>query len=79
MPFIFCARCGSGCYSNVHSCPTCRTSLRPEQRRRVLLRERLSTGAARADEEVEAEVRDALYGWHSGCIELCRPVSSRLV
>ncbi len=68
MPYIYCPRCGSGCYTNVRSCPNCRMPLRPEHRRRVRyrLRKWLSPPAG---EDVEARVREALYGWHSGCVE----------
>ncbi|HTW41982.1 MAG TPA: hypothetical protein VMD79_06685 [Solirubrobacteraceae bacterium] len=71
MPYIYCPRCGAGRYTNVRSCPTCRMPLRPEHNRRLSHRIRRVTAATRLGEEVEEEVRDALYGWHSGCVERC--------
>lgn len=67
MPYIHCERCGTSCYSNVLSCPKCKA---PADR--VYAQAALS-GVLRfsaGDEDVEHEVRDALYGWHSGCVEM---------
>jgi hypothetical protein len=100
--------CGTACYSNVMSCPTCgararlartrglvqlamagtpglrgrtpglggqadgreRTTLR--ERVELQLRDRTLRAAHEAPyEEIEEEVRERLYGWHSGCVELC--------
>jgi len=70
MPYVYCPRCGSGCYTNVRSCPSCRMPLRPEHRRTIARRGR-RVAMAPVGENVETEVRDALYGWHSGCVERC--------
>lgn len=65
MPYIHCDRCGASCYSNVLSCPRCKLPVR-HARSRTLPNDglRISSG----DEEMEMEVRNALYGSHSGCV-----------
>ncbi len=106
MPYIHCEMCGTACYSNVLSCPTCgararlartrglvqlamagapglrgrtggrertgereRTTLR--ERVELQMRDRSALAAHEAlHEEIEEEVRERLYGWHSGCVEL---------
>ncbi len=66
MPYIQCERCGTSCYSNVLSCPKCRATVDRAYTHATAGNEpRASAG----DEDVEREVRDALYGWHSGCVE----------
>lgn len=66
MPYIHCERCGTSCYSNVLSCPRCRLPVQRVHAHAVFDDE---AGFSARDEEVETEVRDALYGWHSGCVE----------
>jgi hypothetical protein len=72
MAYIYCDACGIGFHSNVHTCPECgrRASRaydadpRPHRRTR--------RGHARSSslrEEVESEVRESIYGWHSGTVE----------
>ncbi len=72
MAYIYCDSCGIGFHSNVHTCPECGRAAsrsfkaggharRPawgRPSRPVLLRE-----------DVESEVREAIYGWHSGTVE----------
>ncbi len=67
MPYIHCERCGTSCYSNVLSCPKCRAPVD-----RVYAQATLSgkLPSSTGDEDVEHEVRDALYGWHSGCVAM---------
>lgn len=67
MPYIHCERCGTSCYSNVLSCPKCRA---PVDRvyAQATLADKLRSSAG--DEIVEDEVRNALYGWHSGCVAM---------
>lgn len=73
MAYVFCDACGIGFHSNVHSCPECG---------RVAARTYRSAGhgGRRAwwrpsrnplpREDVETEVREAIYGWRSGTVEL---------
>lgn len=66
MPYIHCDRCGTSCYSNVLSCPKCMAPVgRAYASASAAGEPRPPTDA----EDVEAEVRNALYGWHSGCVE----------
>lgn len=74
MAYVFCDTCGIGFHSNVHSCPQCgrvasRTyqSLGPAHRRTWW---RHSPPALPRDEDVETEVRETIYGWRSGTVEL---------
>jgi hypothetical protein len=67
--YIFCDSCGIGFHSNVYSCPECgrhasRTFAPDGRARRRSHREPLR-------EDVESEVREAIYGWRSGTVELC--------
>lgn len=76
MPYIHCERCGASCYSNVLSCPKCKVAVdRAYTHPAPSSDPRFSVG----DEDVEHEVRDALYGWHSGCVEMrqVKPVAER--
>ncbi len=72
MAYIYCDSCGIGFHSNVHSCPECgRTARRTfksdgHARRPAWGR---PPGAAPPREDVESEVREAIYGWHSGTVE----------
>lgn len=69
MPFIYCERCGSGCYSNVLSCPICGAPVGRVHTRRDDRHSPSQRRAAIDDEAAESEVRETLYGWHSGCVE----------
>jgi len=70
--YVYCDSCGVGFHSNVHSCPECGS---PASRayeigsHRGARRRRRSVGPLR--EEVETEVREAIYGWRSGTVALC--------
>lgn len=71
MAYIYCDSCGIGFHSNVHSCPECG---RPVTRSYDVTQgprrhQRARTGALR--EDVENEVRESIYGWRSGTVELC--------
>lgn len=74
MAYIYCDACGIGFHSNVYSCPEC-GRLTHRSRGHVHLR-RAHARAAVSQEEVEAEVRDAIYGWRSGTVELRDPVTA---
>lgn len=67
MPYIYCERCATGSYSNVLSCPHCGARLQPARAHGVPRHTRGRLTPLR--EDVEDEVRQALYGWHSGCVE----------
>lgn len=83
MAYIYCDACGIGFHSNVHSCPECGqivtrsfdVSLAHARRRR-----RLRTRIDSPREDVENEVRESIYGWRSGTVELCKhsTVSAKL-
>ena len=76
MPYIHCERCGTSCYSNVLSCPKCKAPVDRAYAQAALSSDlRFSAG----DEDVEHEVRNALYGWHSGCVEMrqLKPAAGR--
>ena len=71
MPYIYCDRCGIGLHSNVLSCPHCGAPTRLRHHH-----VRFGWGAlrlrARVDcprDDVENEVREAIYGWRSGSVE----------
>ena len=80
MSYIYCDACGIGFHSNVHSCPECGRPARhiydadPEVHRHHHhhLHSHAPKDAPR--EEVESEVREAIYGWHSGTVERCAGV-----
>jgi hypothetical protein len=67
MPYIYCESCGAGHYSNVLSCPACGASIRRVARTHGMVR-RMRMRAAQPPIDVEDEVRETLYGWHSGCV-----------
>lgn len=67
MPYIHCEICGTGAYSNVMSCPSCRTPVKQARVHRITRRGKTSLPP---QEDVEVDVRDALYGWHSGTVAL---------
>jgi hypothetical protein len=73
MAYIFCDSCGIGFHSNVKSCPECgRTASRAfesDGHTQRFTRGRHSLPELR--EDVESEVCNAIYGWHSGTVERC--------
>jgi len=77
MAYIYCDACGIGFHSNVHSCPECgRAATRSHDmnlmthgHRGHRRRDHARVGPLR--EDVENEVRESIYGWHSGTVELC--------
>ena len=66
MAYVHCHACGASFHSNVRSCPDCgATAKRVYSRNR-----RFSRAPSRVvREDVELEVRDALYGRRSGAVE----------
>lgn len=72
MAYIYCDSCCIGFHSNVHTCPECGRPVRrtyeadahPHRRSR-----RANARALALREDVENEVREAIYGWHSGTVE----------
>jgi hypothetical protein len=63
MPYIFCDSCIVGCYSNFPVCPRCGGKAR-RVARRFRRRDAPASAAPGAEprEDVEVEVRAALYG-----------------
>lgn len=68
MPYIHCESCGSGCYTNVLSCPVCGAPVRADRQHGLVPRRRRRSMPPIDDPE--DEVRVALYGERSGCVEL---------
>jgi hypothetical protein len=66
MPFVYCPKCGIGCYTNVQSCPSCHQPLPAQHTPRIRW---TRPRALAAPMDVEDTVRELLYGWHSGCVE----------
>jgi hypothetical protein len=66
MPCVYCGACGAGFDNNVRSCPTCgaRTKRVHERRGR-----RSHPNLRLEGEDIELEVRDALYGPRYGTVE----------
>ncbi len=65
MSYLYCKACGAGFHSNVRSCPDCGAPARRIHERRS----RLSRTPRRAmREDVELEVRSALYGSRAGAV-----------
>jgi len=69
MPYIYCQACGAGCYSNVTSCPGCGAPAKRAHAHHEMRHRRPRAESLRVCEDVEIEVRDALYGWRSGSVE----------
>ncbi len=69
MPYIYCDTCGAGCYNNVLSCPACGARVRAAGVRGLTVTRRAWRRPCLPLENVEDEVREVLYGWHSGCVE----------
>jgi predicted amidophosphoribosyltransferase len=66
MSYVFCDACGAGFHSNALSCPDCGApASRVQQRRASAQRAR----SVQVREDVEPEVRNALYGRRSGTVE----------
>lgn len=70
MAYIFCDSCGIGFHSNVYTCPQCgrpaSRTFAPNGRAKHHTRSRSKP----LREDVESEVREAIYGWRSGTVEL---------
>lgn len=66
MPYIHCEVCGSGCYSNVLSCPVCKAPVRHDRSGGLIPRRRAHPPQMPAD--LEDEVRSVLYGQRTGCV-----------
>ncbi|HYB30980.1 MAG TPA: hypothetical protein VEF89_30590 [Solirubrobacteraceae bacterium] len=66
MPYIFCDACGAGVHGNVLSCPECGAPARRVTMRRYRSFDRHDWAPR---EDVELEVREALYGRRSGAVE----------
>jgi len=72
MLYIYCDACGAGCYSNVTSCPGCGARARRAYTRNQTRRGSLRAVPLRVGEDVELDVREALYGRRSGSVERCK-------
>jgi len=73
MAYIYCDACGIGFHSNVHSCPECGRATTRSHDMNLMThghrrRDHMRVGPLR--EDVENEVRESIYGWHSGTVEL---------
>jgi len=87
MAYIYCDACGTGFHSNVHSCPECGRTVTRSYHVGLMAHGRRRHTHAHADagyadgaghanagsvrEDVESEVRESIYGWRSGTVELC--------
>jgi NMD protein affecting ribosome stability and mRNA decay len=78
MAYIYCEHCGVGFHSNVRTCPECGRGVRrvyqagSEVRTHHALRRRGRAHAHALREDVESEVREEIYGWRSGSVEVGR-------
>jgi predicted nucleic acid-binding Zn-ribbon protein len=75
MSYIYCDACRIGFHSNVRSCPECGQTVRRTYERdpSVHHRHRPSRSGSRPlREDVENEVRAAIYGWRSGAVDVER-------
>jgi hypothetical protein len=66
MPYVYPDTCGAGFHSNVHSCPNCGARAKRVHERHS---RRSGPSGRPGREDVELEVRDALYGRRSGTVE----------
>jgi predicted nucleic acid-binding Zn-ribbon protein len=66
MAYVHCDVCGAGFHSNVRGCPDCGATAKRVHERRTRF-SRTSSHVVR--EDVELEVRDALYGRRTGAVE----------
>jgi hypothetical protein len=71
MPYIYCDACGAGYYSNVTSCPSYGAQVRRAHTRNRMRRSSLRAAPVRVGEDVENDVREALYGRRPGSVESC--------
>jgi hypothetical protein len=71
MPYIYCDACAAGYYSNVTSCPSCGAWARRACTRNQMRRGSLRAVRLRVGEDVELDVREALYGRRSVSVERC--------
>jgi predicted amidophosphoribosyltransferase len=79
MANMYCDTCSVRFDSSVATCPHCGTAarrvhaplaaLRASAPRRAAFMRASAPRRAAPREDVELEVRDALYGWHSGTVE----------
>jgi hypothetical protein len=69
MPYIYCEACVACCYSNVRSCPRCGARTRRAYTRIPTRKGRRRAAPMRVYEDVETEVREALYGRRSRSVE----------
>ena len=75
MTYIYCDVCAIGLHSNVTTCPQCGARVRraygsdpaTHHRRRRRHEQKRPTR-----EDVESEVREAIYGWRSGTVAVER-------
>lgn len=83
MAYIYCEHCGVGFHSNVRTCPECGRHVRrayeaePEVHNHHYLRRRNHAHGGALREDVESEVREAIYGWRSGTVEVGRSPGNR--
>jgi len=79
MSYIYCDACGIGLHSNVFSCPECGRRVTrvygADAQGRRWKRGRTRPGPLRDD--VERQVWESIYGWHSGSVECRRGAISR--
>lgn len=82
MAYIYCDPCGIGFHSNVRTCPECgRPASRAfhsnghTQPQNHLWR----TRTVPLREDVESEVREAIYGWHSGTVTRSEPIAASAI
>jgi predicted amidophosphoribosyltransferase len=66
MPYIFCETCRAGFHSNALVCPDCGAPAKRVTRRRA---KHIDGRRLAVRENVELEVRKALYGRRSGSVE----------
>lgn len=74
MAYIYCDACGIGFHSNVHSCPECGRAIARSYDVNLVdhgRRRRAHAHGGSLREDVENEVRESIYGWRSGTVELC--------
>lgn len=80
MAYIYCDACGVGFHSNVYSCPECgrpvRRAFESDGRAHHRRAWRRGSHSALVQEDVESEVREAIYGWHSGTVERREPTAA---
>ncbi len=70
-PQVRCEACGARCEAGAPVCPTCGAPIRHEHAHRVARRQP-RTFSRPVRDDCEDEVRETLYGWRSGGVELRR-------